>query len=112
MRLFRSRVYFKVTIAGFGDAVADAGILDGTGDARPGVAAEGVAYREQGFAQGRAFAEHLPGGDHAARGHGVVIAELPAVRAPFSHSSSMRHSIAKFDWLTPNPGTRPPEGYS
>ena len=46
------------------------------------MAAEGVAYREQGFAQGRAFAEHLPGGDHAARGHGVVIAELPAVEAP------------------------------
>ena len=81
-RLFRSRVYFKVTIARFGDAVADAGILDGAGDARPGVAAEGVAHREQGFAQGRAFAEHLPGGDHAARGHGVVIAELPAVEAP------------------------------
>lgn len=45
------------------------------------MAAEGVAHREQGFAQGRAFAEHLPGGDHAARGHGVVIAKLPAVEA-------------------------------
>lgn len=60
-RLFRGRVHFKVTIAGLGDAVADAGILDGAGDARPRVAAEGVAHREQGFAQGRAFAEHLPG---------------------------------------------------
>ena len=72
---------FKVAVAGFGDAVADARVLDGAGDARTGMAAEGVAHGQQGFAQSRPFPEDLPGGDHAARGHGVVIAELPAVEA-------------------------------